>query len=403
MEPAVIVCDLVNASSPVNNGGDIYLAQRRKFVEAQGGRFRLLQVLPAEADGEARGRFVRQVFLRGRPAPTDATFRYLTQIRRAAALVRAERPDIIEIVGTHYVTWVARLVFPRIPLVGSYLADLPAYFAAVASPGWRPWVRRLQGAVWAGTKVLYWPCDAVVAISPALAKRMRRGGMRRVVTIPWGVDTDLFSPARRDPALREAWGARPEDTVLLYVGRLAPEKELPILYAAFRRLAAGGGYRLVVVGDGEGRPAVEALAREAPGVRYAGHLGHDEALARAYASADIFVTPSGNETLGLTAIEALASGLPVAGVRRGGIQSVVTGAVGELAAPGDAAALAQAIEAIRRRGRALLGEAARRRAVECFSWDATFRRTLTLYERLLAARRRTRLAHDSALADRLHP
>ena len=50
----MIVCDLVNASSRVSNGGDIYLAQRRKFVEAQGGRIRLLQIVPAEADGEDR-------------------------------------------------------------------------------------------------------------------------------------------------------------------------------------------------------------------------------------------------------------------------------------------------------------------------------------------------------------
>ncbi len=399
----MIICDVVNASSRVNNGGDIYVAQRRKFVEAQGGRIGLLQILPAEADGEARGRHVRQVFLRGRPAPTAPSFRYLTQIRRAAALLRAERPDIVEVVGTHYATWVARLACPQVPLVGSYLADLPAYLETIASPRWRPFVRRLRGPVWAGTKWLYRPCDAVVAISPTLAERMRRGGMRRVVTIPWGVDADLFRPDRRDPTLREAWGAGPQDTVLLYVGRLAPEKELPALFAAFRRLAGAGGYRLVVVGEGEERPAVEALTREVLGVHYAGQLAHDESLARTYASADIFVTPGGNETLGLTAIEALASGLPVVGVRRGGIQSVVTEAVGELAPPGEAAALAQAIAAIRHRGRALLGEAARRRAVECFSWEATFRRTITLYQRLLAARRRTPTPHDAAIPHRLHP
>ncbi len=402
METAVIVCDLVNASSPVNNGGDIYLAQRRKFVEAQGGRIRLLQVLPAEADGEARGRFVRQVFLRGRPAPTAPTFRYLTQVRRAAALVRAERPDIVEVVGPHYVTWVARMACPQTPLVGSYLVDLPSYFQAAAPPAWRPCVRRLERAVWAGTKWLYRPCDAVVAISAALAERMRRGGMARVVTIPWGVDADLFHPGRRDGALRESWGARPEDTVLLYVGRLARMKELPVLFETHRRLAGAGAYRLVVVGDGEERPLVEDLARRTPGVHYAGPVEHGEQLARVFASADIFAIPSRNETLCLAAVEALASGLPVAGVRRGGIQSVVTEAVGELAEPGDAAQLGRAIEAIRCRGRALLGEAARRRAVEQFSWEATFRRTLTLYERLLAARRRARTAHDAALPDRLY-
>ncbi len=397
------VCDLVNASSPVSNGGDIYLARRREFVEAQGGRIRLLQIVPAGADGEARGRFVRQVFLRGRPAPMAPTFRYLTQVGRAAALLRAERPDIVEVVGPHYVTWVARLATPQAPLVGSYLVDLAAYFKASAPPGWRPCARRLERAVWAGTKWLYRPCDAVVAISPALAAQLRQRGMRRVVTIPWGVDADLFRPERRDPGMRQSWGARPEDTVLLYVGRLARMKELPVLFGAYARLAAIGRYRLVVVGDGEERPVVEALARQVPGAHYAGHLGHGEALARVLASADIFAVPSRNETLCLAAVEALASGLPVAGVRQGGIQSVVTEAVGELAAPGDAAALALAIETIRRRGRSLLGEAARQRAVEHFSWEATFRRTFTLYQRLLAARRRAHVGHDAPILNRVHP
>jgi len=398
----MIVCDLVNASSPVNNGGDIYLAQRRKFVEAQEGRIRLLQILPADADGEVRGRHVRQVFLRGRPAPTDPCFQYLTQIRRAAAILRAERPDVIETVGPHYVSWVARAARPRTPLVGSYLVDLPAYFESVAPARWRPWVRRLRPLVWAGTKLLYRPCDAVVAISPALGKRLRRGGMRRVATIPWGVDADLFHPDRRDAAQRAAWDAGPDKTVLLYVGRFAPEKELPVLFEAFRRLAAGGGYRLVLLGDGEGRAAVEALAATAPGVTYAGYLGHGEALARAYASADVFVTPGGNETLGLTAIEALASGVPVVGVRRGAIQSVVTDEVGALAPPGDPAGFAAAVEAVRARGPATLGAAARRRAVNCFSWAATFDRTFTLYQRLLAARRQAPAPHGAPVPDRFH-
>ncbi len=398
----MIVCDLVNASSRLNNGGDIYLAQRRKFVEAQGGRIRLVQIVPAAADGEARGQYVRQVFLRGRRAPTDRTFWYLAQMRRAAAILRAERPDVIEAVGPHLLPWVARLARPGTPVVGSYLADLPSYFFTVASPRWRPWVRRLRPAIWTGTKLLYRPCHVVVAISPALADQMRQGGMPRVVTIPWGVDAELFGPHRRDPALREAWGAGPEDTVLLYVGRLARTKVLPVLFTAFQRLAAAGRYRLVVVGEGEERPAVERIASYVSGVHYMGQIGHSEMLARIYASADIFVTPSASETLGLTAIEALASGLPVVGTRQGGIQSVVTDAVGALVSPDDPAALAEAVEAIRRRGPDALRAAARRRAVEHFAWETTFRRTFELYHLLVAARRRAPAPHEAVFLDRLH-
>jgi len=143
--------------------------------------------------------------------------------------------------------------------------------------------------------------------------------------------------------------------------------------------------------------------------RCVGYLNIDQpgarqaTLYRPFASADIFVTPSGHETLGLTAIEALASGLPVVGVRQGGIQSVVTDAVGALAAPQDPAALAEAVEGVRRRGPQALRAAARQRAVEHFSWETTFRRTFELYRLLLAARRRAPAPHEAAIPDRLHP
>ncbi len=121
-----------------------------------------------------------------------------------------------------------------------------------------------------------------------------------------GVDTQLFNPARRDEALRASWGAGPNTPIAMCVGRLAAEKNLPLVVKAWARLrATRPDLRLVLVGDG---PLRSSLERQFPDVHFAGaHRG--EALARHYASGDLFLFASVTETFGNVVTEALASGL----------------------------------------------------------------------------------------------
>jgi glycosyltransferase involved in cell wall biosynthesis len=123
-----------------------------------------------------------------------------------------------------------------------------------------------------------------------------------------GVDTQRFHPDRRDDDLRASWGADRNTPVVLCVGRVAPEKNLDVAIDAYRALARRVPQaRCVIVGDGPGRPALEAAH---PDVIFAGTRRGDD-LAAHYASADIFVFPSLTETFGNVVLEAMASGLPV--------------------------------------------------------------------------------------------
>ena len=132
--------------------------------------------------------------------------------------------------------------------------------------------------------------------------------MRQIEVVPRGVDTELFSPARRDEALRASWGAEPHTLVVAVIGRLAPEKNLKLAIRAFEAIAQRvPEARLLFVGDG---PSREALARRYPEHSYAG-MRTGEDLAAHYASADMFLFPSLTETFGNVTTEALASGLPV--------------------------------------------------------------------------------------------
>ncbi|MBS0584040.1 MAG: glycosyltransferase family 1 protein [Proteobacteria bacterium] len=128
-----------------------------------------------------------------------------------------------------------------------------------------------------------------------------------VVLLRRAVDNALFSPARRDEALRAQWGLKPGQLAVIYVGRIAPEKNLPLAVRAFREIQKiHRDARYVWIGDG---PARAALAAENPDFIFAG-IQRDTDLARHFASADLFVFPSLTETFGNVTLEALASGLP---------------------------------------------------------------------------------------------
>lgn len=150
--------------------------------------------------------------------------------------------------------------------------------------------------------------DATLVPTAELRDTLSAQGFRNVQLFGRGVDTRLFSPTRRSRALRARWGSDDEGLVVLYVGRLAVEKNLDLALAAFEAIAAREPTaRFVLVGDG---PGLERLRREHPGYGFAGpQVG--EALAEHYASGDLFLFPSLTETFGNVVPEAMASGLPV--------------------------------------------------------------------------------------------
>lgn len=155
-------------------------------------------------------------------------------------------------------------------------------------------------------------------------------GIKRVRVWPQGVDARRFGPAHASPEWRERLtGGYPDERLLIYVGRLAPEKHIEKLKAVFEI----PGCRLAIVGDGPARNELEGEFAGTPTV-FTGILKGDD-LAHAYATGDIFLFPSTTETLGMAMIEALASGLPVVAARSGASHEVVDeGETGLLYEPG---------------------------------------------------------------------
>jgi glycosyltransferase involved in cell wall biosynthesis len=210
--------------------------------------------------------------------------------------------------------------------------------------------------------------DATLAPTKELEAELTAQGFANVHLFGRGVDVGLFSPARRAPALRAAWGCGAQDLVVLHVGRVAAEKNLDLARETFEAIeSACPGARFVVVGDG---PALAHLQRDHPRFVCTGsQVG--EALAAHYASGDLFLFPSLTETFGNVVPEAMASALPVVAFDYAAAHAaIVSGVNGVTVSPGDRPGFVAAAVRIAqdRPGLRALGAEARRTA-EGMSWE----------------------------------
>lgn len=215
----------------------------------------------------------------------------------------AQRPDIVHIATEGPLGWSALAAARklRLPVCSDFRTNFHAYsgFYGMA------WMR---GPIAAYLRHFHNRCDSTMVPTDALKRELGGQGFRSLSVVARGVDTRLFSPTRRRDALRLQWGVRDIDPVALYVGRLAPEKNLGLVLQAFQNLRAIQPHaRLVVVGDGPSRHQLQAQCRQAI---FAGFRS-DEDLAEHYASSDLFLFPSLTETFGNVTLEAMASGLAV--------------------------------------------------------------------------------------------
>ncbi len=264
-----------------------------------------------------------------------------------------------------------------------------------ASPGVSRVVTRrmdypLRGG-WYARRLYNHEVQAVVAISEGVRAALMASGVEpaRIHVVPSGVEAQRFAvtPATR-AAARAGFGLDDTAWVLLAVGALEARKGHDVLLDALARLPDP---RLVVLvaGDGSQRNALQARAeRHGLGARVR-FLGRVDDVAAVLAAADVAVMPSRQEGLGVAALEAMATGLPVIASRIGGLpEAVVDGETGCLVPPGDVAALAAAIAGLAadpERARRL-GAAGQARVQAGFTMAAMARGTLAVYRELVEAR-----------------
>ena len=289
---------------PEVNGVSLTLQRVVEGLRARHHDIQLIRPRQTSADTALRQERFQEVLMRGMPIPRYPDLKMGLPSKKALiALWSLHRPDLVHIATEGPLGWSALQVAQRLklPVCSDFRTNFHAY-------------SRHYGIAW-----LYRPIIAylrkfhnrtafTMVPTEALKRELQQGGFERLVVVTRGVDTTLFDPAHRSDALRRNWGAEPATRVALFVGRLAPEKNLGALAGAFRAMRqVDPAMRLVVVGDG---PARAELQESVPDAVFAG-TRYREDLAAHYASADLFVFPSMTETFGNVTTEAMASGLPV--------------------------------------------------------------------------------------------
>ncbi len=247
-------------------------------------------------------------------------------------------PDIVHLVSPALMGLVGMLRAKRLglPIVASYHTDVPGYMKKYG-------LALLTQPSWFYFRLLHNAADLNLCPSSFTRDELHGHGFRRVEIWGRGVDTERFAPERASEEWRHLLtDGHPEAPLLLYAGRLAPEKRIDVLRPVLDRLP---DVRLALVGDGPMRSELEQVFRHTNTV-FTGYLEGD-ALAGAYASSDLFVFPGEHETFGNVVLEAMASGLPVLAAGRGGpVDHVLDHVNGFLFEPGRSEELSRRVEQV---------------------------------------------------------
>ena len=261
----------------------------------------------------------------------------MPQYGAVARFLDAFQPDVVHVATEGPLGLMGRryALRNRIPLVTSYHTNFPQYARHYGAG-------TLEPLVWKWMRWFHRPAVLTQTPGDAVAAELKRRGIGNPIVWGRGVDTQHFHPGRRSVGWRRWLGGGDDTTIVLHVGRLAPEKNVDVLAEAWTAARERVGQRATFCLAGDG-PERRRLLAKLPWVRQLGFLDRGR-LADVYASADICVLPSKTETCGLVALEAMASGLAVVAADAGGFrESIINGHSGVLIAPEDATGFAAEI------------------------------------------------------------
>jgi alpha-1,6-mannosyltransferase len=355
--------------SPTSGGVKRYLTAKHQWLERHTSHRHSILV-PGEAqrlvpDGIST--------LAGMRLPGTFNYRLPLSPRTWRYMLDALEPDLIEVGDAFHPAWCAGTVARKrgVPLVAFFHSNLAQLLGRRFGAG-------IERAVARYLRAVYARFDLVLAPSRLMCAYLAQLGVRHTALQPLGVDTQIFSPARRTLDLRRALELPDAARLLVYAGRFSEEKNLQVLREAMALL--GDPYHLLLVGGGRS-------ARPSDNISILPYRRDSLELAQWLASADALVHAGSSETFGLVIIEAMACGRPVVGVRAGAVPELVDERVGELAEPDNAASMAAAIRRLYERNLDAVGAAARQRALQSFTWSHSLNLLLGNYAGVVSGAR----------------
>lgn len=300
------ICLVTETFTPEINGVANTLANLCRELRMAGHQLSVVRPFHRGESRQGEGSFEgeRHHRVRGLPLPGYPELRFgWPSRRRLRAAWKKNRPEAVYIATQGPLGWIALSLARQmgIPALSGFHTNFHQYSRYYGAGFLESLIRRYLVA-------FHNRCGATLAPTARVCRELERWGIGNVHCWSRGVDSRNFHPARRSNELRSQWRVNESQLAVLYVGRLAAEKNLAQAISTFERLKAiHPGARFILVGDG---PLREKLQRTHPNYLFCG-IQTGDALARHYASADIFLFPSQSETFGNVVLEAMASGLGV--------------------------------------------------------------------------------------------
>ncbi len=300
--------------------------------------------------------------------PFSGGYRFPVNMMRFAKAIEQLKPDILEVGDPYQLAWISQSVSKRsnLPIAAFYHSDLPKLAALRLGKHFESLGRHY-------VKKLYSGFDLVLAPSQRMVDELESIGIRHVAHQPLGVDVELFQPQKKQD-IHKRLGLSPEVKLLVYAGRFSKEKNIPALLETIGLL--GNHYHLLLIGSGMRIPKLANVTH----VRY---LTSSEALAKMLASCDALIHAGDQETFGLVVLEAMACGLPIIGIRQGGVVELVDEHCGLLVEKPKASLLAEAVRMLFSEDWARFGQYGREKVLKNYQWNHALSILMQKYASLL--------------------
>ncbi len=384
------ICDIVQFYSPLSGGVRRYLEDKAHYLAQHTGHEHIV-IVPSERNAVLRRDNSVFYEIKSLRLIGSISYRMLLNQKRIHEIIQQEQPDIIEVGDPYRSAWIALQAAERwnIPIVAFYHSDFPR---ALGRTIHRFLGHRIENLLSSGIHSyvlrLYNRMNATIVAGRRLEKVLTECGIKNVIRIPLGTNTDCFQPSPNSHAVREELNLKNEERLLLFVGRLAREKNIRALIDMMDLLtqnhSARQQYRLLLVGDGELNKMVQKALSTLPYITWYPFCNSTEQLAAFYTAADLFVHAGHYETFGITSLEAQACGTRVLAVRNGGLDDTVSGEEPSIMAESHTGIdLAKAVQEIFALQGGATPEQRRQRILENFTTDLTYTRIVSLYEHIV--------------------
>jgi glycosyltransferase involved in cell wall biosynthesis len=391
---ALSVLDCNEFWSPSGGGVRRYHLQKLEFFRKASGVHYVFVMPDAEAHSE---NLSETAFIQHVPAfkfPGNWEYRLAPRETVLRDAILKHRPDVVEVGSPYLLPGRIERIVKSLPVqsrprvVGFWHADFPVtyvrrFFARFGAPAGR-WMESLA---WRYARFHYNRMDAVFVPSQVILERLRANGIRNLHHVPLGVDSEAFSPARRDEArILDLKAGLPERLTIFFGHRFAEEKGLRTFLKAYPDICRRLGHEPAVVfaGTGPDLDRVQAAVRAHPHMRYIGFVRDPADMAAWYASCEMGLALSGWETFGLSILEAMACGQTLVAVDQGAAREhIEASGAGRTIPVADAEALAAAVEMLHR-DQAGREERARKAIAyaRARTWDHCFEREMEIYREL---------------------